>query len=105
MRQWVPIQVLSLLISLTSAHQSVRAGENSALLYSPSGKTLIAANVDGNLRFLDAVTGEEHLKVQAHAGGAFGLALSPQGKVLASTGGDGAVTVQSPSGTWPISTQ
>jgi WD40 repeat protein len=79
------------LIALLLAASSVQAGEVSALAFLPDSKTLVAANVDGRLYFLHGITGRELRNVEAHSGGAFGLALSPAGDVFASAGADGFV--------------
>lgn len=63
------------------------AGEVTSLVFLPEG-LLVAGNTDGNLHFLDAETGKETKHLEAHAGGVFGLALSADGKLLASCGAD-----------------
>ncbi|OAI39685.1 hypothetical protein AYO40_05580 [Planctomycetaceae bacterium SCGC AG-212-D15] len=57
----------------------------------PGGK--LEGGFKGFLRFWDVKTGKERRQVSAHAGGVNCLALSPDGKSLATGGGDGLVII------------
>jgi WD40 repeat protein len=66
-----------------------------SLVYSKDGKTLISANkavfnrtIDDGLRLWDAATGQEVAKLDGHKGNVHALALTPDGKILASAGSD-----------------
>jgi WD40 repeat protein len=66
--------------------------EVTAVVYSPDGKMVIAAHLYGDVSFWDAAAGKERLRLPLHGGtGLYGLALSPDGKVLATAGSDCAV--------------
>ncbi len=62
--------------------------EVTALVYSPDGVVVVSAHQDGTLRLRKWDRDEEFLRIPAHKGGAYGLALAPDGKVLASAGAD-----------------
>jgi WD40 repeat protein len=57
----------------------------SAVLFSPDGKALITGHDDGTVRTWDARTGAPLRRFRAHPGAVSALALSPDGKVLASS--------------------
>jgi WD40 repeat protein len=67
--------------------------EVTAVVFTPDGKTLIWASLDGYLYYWDVARNRERLRVEAHKDGVYGLALSAEGKVLASAGADGLVRV------------
>jgi WD40 repeat protein/tRNA A-37 threonylcarbamoyl transferase component Bud32 len=66
----------------------------SALAYTPDGRRLVSGSVDGAIKVWDAVTGQEMLSLRGHAGivpgtaAVFGLAVSPDGRWIASAGGN-----------------
>ena len=60
-----------------------RAGE---IAYSPDGRLLALAGVDGVIRLLDAGTGQPLIEMHGHHCGITGLAFSPDSKRLASGG-------------------
>lgn len=59
------------------------------LLFTPDGKSLVSAGFDGFLRVWDLVAGKEIRAVKADPGTVYGLALSPDGKLAATAGGEG----------------
>src|SRR5262245_15045039 len=63
------------------------AGEVTSLVFLPEGM-LVAANADGHVHFLDGKSGQERNNLEVHPGGVFGLALSSDGKTLATCGAD-----------------
>jgi WD40 repeat protein len=64
-------------------------GEVTALCFFPDGKTAIAACQDDNkLRIYDVATGKERLTIDAHKNGVWAAAASPDGKFVATGGGD-----------------
>jgi RNA polymerase sigma factor (sigma-70 family) len=63
-------------------------------LFSPDGRTLFLGDLAGEVRLWEVATGKERLKLTGHLGGSIGaLALSPDGRRLASGGGDSQVLV------------
>jgi WD40 repeat protein len=58
------------------------------LHYTPNGRQLFVAALDGTIRGLEMPSQKELFRVQAHKQGVYGLALSRDGKLLASAGGD-----------------
>jgi WD40 repeat protein len=64
-------------------------GEVIALAFLPDGKTAIAAFQDDNkLRIYDAATGKERKTIDAHKNGVWAAVASPDGKIVATGGGD-----------------
>ncbi|QEH32311.1 Serine/threonine-protein kinase PrkC [Aquisphaera giovannonii] len=65
--------------------------EATAMLAAPGGRLLASGGGDGSLLLYDPAAGREVARVPAHPGEVSGLALSPDGRVLASwmNGGDG----------------
>jgi WD40 repeat protein len=61
------------------------------LAYSPDGKTLASAGIDGTIRFWETTSGKEQRVIHAHKGEVRSLAYSPDGKLLASAGTDGVL--------------
>jgi WD40 repeat protein len=73
---------LSLLFILGLA-QLAQAQEVTALAFSPDGSVLIYTGLHGRLEFVDGVTKQDLWHTQAHFGGVFGIAISPNGTHLA----------------------
>ncbi|MBC8872197.1 MAG: protein kinase [Planctomycetes bacterium] len=66
--------------------------EATALAFSPDGRSLAAAGVDGVVQIADSVSGESRHTLPAHLG-IFGAVFSNDGKMLASSGDAGTVRV------------
>lgn len=58
------------------------------LAFTPDGRKLLAGSEDGRLRAIDVANGLSTFDVAAHAGGTRSLAVSPDGKTVASGGVD-----------------
>jgi WD40 repeat protein len=67
------------------------ASEVAALAFSPDGKVLFSAGLDGLVYRWDGVTGVQRANALAHQGGVHALALSADGKYLATAGADNLV--------------
>jgi WD40 repeat protein len=66
-------------------------GQVTAVAFTPDGRTLLAAGLDGHVRSCDPDTGKPRRAVLAHKGGVFALALSADGKRFVTAGADGVV--------------
>jgi WD40 repeat protein len=85
-------------LHLVDAHTGKDLGSHSSRMtygrtatYSPDGKLLFVGRVDGALRVLDAVTGRVMRDFPGHVEPIFSLAVSPDGKTLASGSNDSTV--------------
>jgi RNA polymerase sigma factor (sigma-70 family) len=58
------------------------------LAFTPDGKTLVASCGDSTLRLWDMATGKQRQGPEGHEGGVDAVALSPDGKTLASCSGE-----------------
>jgi WD40 repeat protein len=77
---------------LRSLSGQTHAGESA--IYSPDGRRLATASVDGRIQIWDAETGEEVLSLRHSSVGVLTcLAFSPDGAELASAGIDGVIRV------------
>jgi WD40 repeat protein/serine/threonine protein kinase len=61
--------------------------------YSPDGKLLATAGMEGSIRLWDLATAQLRHTLHAHAGGVRTLVFAPDGQRLASGGQDGAIRV------------
>jgi WD40 repeat protein len=89
----VPLLLAPAALALTLAGparaQPTNTTEITALAFTPDGKTVVAASLDGTLRLWDVAGKKETQQVAAHKGGVYGGALSPDGKRFATAGADG----------------
>jgi len=63
------------------------------MAFSPDGKTLYSASLDGAVRIWDVVTGKERIKLLAHVSFVDALAVSGSGDLIASAGREGTVSL------------
>jgi RNA polymerase sigma factor (sigma-70 family) len=80
-----------LLDAVTGKTVRVLSGHASSVygvVFTPDGKTLISASDDGTIRFWDLLSGRSFRQRSHPDGGIMSLALSSDGRVLASGGGD-----------------
>jgi DNA-binding beta-propeller fold protein YncE/tRNA A-37 threonylcarbamoyl transferase component Bud32 len=68
-------------------------GEVLGVAFSPDGRRLASASLDGTVRVWDTATGQPVLTLKRHTDGVNGVAFSPDGKHLASASRDQTVKV------------
>src|SRR5438093_6502080 len=83
--------VVLLVLGAPAWAQPANRSEVTAVLFLPDGKTALATCLDDKLHVYDAAIGKERFAVEAHKDGVWALALSPDGKHLATGGGDNLV--------------
>jgi hypothetical protein len=66
-----------------------KAGGVRRLLFTPDGKQIVSAGFDGYIRVWDLATAREVRSFKADAGTIFGLAMSADGRLVATAGHDG----------------
>jgi WD40 repeat protein len=59
--------------------------------FSPDGKSVAGASIDGTVRIWEAATGKERQVLKGHTDRVIGVAYTPSGKTLASCGFDGTI--------------
>jgi WD40 repeat protein len=59
------------------------------VIYTPDSKCLITGGFDGVIRFWDLKTFKETRQIKAHPGPSYSIHITPDGKLLASGGGEG----------------
>jgi WD40 repeat protein len=62
-----------------------------SVAFSPDGKSVAGASIDGTVRVWDAATGEEKAVLKGHTDRVVGVAYTPSGRTLASVGFDGTI--------------
>lgn len=67
-----------------------------AVVFSPDGKVLASAALDGLICFWDIKTAKRLGRFEAHKGGVYGLSYASNGKLLASAGADKVVRLWDP---------
>jgi WD40 repeat protein len=65
-----------------------------ALAFAPDGKAVASGDADGHVRYIDVETGAVKWHVPAHNGGVAALAVSPDGNLLATSGGIADSTIR-----------
>jgi WD40 repeat protein len=81
-----------------------QAANATANVLGPGGDRIYVGYADGRVRALDLNTGRDVLSLAGHEGGVNILALSPDGRLLVSTGRDHKVRVQDVNTGQPIAT-
>ena len=59
-----------------------------AIAFAPDGATLAVGEVDGTISLFDPATGRLLASSRGHEDTIFGMGISPDGKLLATAGGD-----------------
>jgi WD40 repeat protein/HEAT repeat protein len=73
-------------------------GQVAAVQFSPDGKLVASAGLDGKILLREALTGKQVAAPKGHEEGAYAVAFAPDGKTLVSAGADGVVRA------WDLST-
>lgn len=62
-----------------------------SVAFSPDGRMLASASIDGSIKLWDVAGGTELTTLRGHTNGVYGVAFSPDGRTLASVSIDGTV--------------
>jgi WD40 repeat protein len=64
-----------------------------SIVFSPDGKTLASAGVDGTIKLWELSTGKELCTLTGHSGVIYSIAFSPDGKTIVSGSHDKTIKV------------
>src|SRR5262245_6392713 len=71
--------------------QGAQAGPVRAVAFTPDGKSLAVASLDGSVRVWDVAAAREQAALPRHERGALAVAFAPDGRTLAVAAGDGTI--------------
>jgi eukaryotic-like serine/threonine-protein kinase len=57
-------------------------------MFGPGDRRIVTGSMDTTIKLWDAFTGDEVFTLRGHTGGILGIAISPDGRRIASTGPD-----------------
>ena len=72
---------------------SLRRGRVQHCAYSPDGRQIVSAHMDGTLKLWNSITGQEVTTLRGHAGNVYSCHYSPDGQCLISAGQDGGLKI------------
>src|SRR5262249_43660227 len=90
-RCWLLTFLMTPALAAPAWSQPPNRTEVMALFFLPDSKNAVAVSLDDKLHVFDVATGKERFAVIAHKDGVYCAALSPDGKTIATGGGDGLV--------------
>ena len=70
------------------AHLTGHDGTVLGVAFSPDGRLLATASIEGTARLWDPATGEHRRTLTGHRGTVYGVAFSPDGRLLATASDD-----------------